>query len=148
MKTFILILIIAAFLQSSFIPINLVLILLISRSLSLIDQANLAAAFLGGILLGLLSAANLGFWALVFLMVVKLIELIKKLPFSVNILTIIPVSLLLILAVEYSQQLLLGQTLSLTKVIVETVLVLPTYFVFNLLERGAFTPELKLRRQS
>src|SRR5260221_1034153 len=148
MKTFILILIIYSFLQIFFIPINLVIILLISRSLSLIDQANLAAAFLGGILLGLLSAANLGFWALVFLMVVKLIELIKKLPFSVNILTIIPVSLLLILVVEYSQQLLLGQTLSFTKVIVETVLVLPTYFVFNLLERGTFTPELKLRRQS
>src|SRR3989442_339688 len=129
MKTFILILTIAAFIQSSFLPINLVLILLICRSLTTSDGANLVLAFFGGILLGVLSSTNLGFLSLIMIVVVKLIDLIKKLPISINVLTAIPISFVIILAVEYFEQIFMGQTLNFPKVMIETLLVIPVSII-------------------
>lgn len=129
MKIFIFLLIIAAFLQSSFIPINLVLILLITRSLANSEKENLYAGFLGGILIGLLQIQNIGFWSLLFLIIIKLLHLTKMLPFSKNILTIFLVSILAVVVVHLLESVYFQSQLEVAKIIWEIFLSLPTYFV-------------------
>ena len=146
---FIFLIILAAFLQSSFIPINLVLILLICRSLVISQKENLILAFLGGILVGVLESQNLGFWTLTFLVLVKLLSLSKKLPVSKNILTILTVSSVAILLVSYLEQLVFKQTVDLKTVLIEIVVTVPFYFlVLFWEERFVVKPDnrLKLRR--
>lgn len=51
MKTLLLLIALFAFLQSAFLPINLVLVLIIARSLIVDDRENLFLAFFGGLIL-------------------------------------------------------------------------------------------------
>jgi cell shape-determining protein MreD len=127
MKVFIFLLILAAFLQSSVMPVNLVLLLLIARSLVVSGKENLIAAFLGGVLIGFLQAENLGFWCLVLLLVVKLVSTSRKLPVSKNIFTVAFISTLAIVLVNFLHQLIFKQTLDQWVVISEIILSLPIY---------------------
>ena len=149
MKIFIFLLILAAFLQSSFIPINLVLILLIARSLAIPEKQNLYAAFLAGILLGLLQSQNLGFWTLSFVLLVKLLTLSKKLPFSRNLLTVLIVSGLALGLVSLGQSLYFHQAFELSKLIWEIVLSGPVYLMILFWEeRFVVKPETRLKLRS
>ncbi len=129
MKIFIFLLIMTALLQSSFIPTNLVLILLICRSLAMPEKENLYLAFLGGILVGLLQTQNIGFWALVFLLMVKVIHLTKKLPFSRNIFTVFGISALMIILVSILESFYFQTAIDQTKILVEILLILPIYLM-------------------
>src|SRR5256885_1337250 len=118
MKFFILLLIIASFLQASFIPVNLVLLLLISRAFIIEDKSNYYLAFFAGLFLGIVSIYNIGLWPLIFLLLVKVINLSKKLPLSKNILSLIILSLGLIGLVGYSQSVMYHQFFDIKKVLV------------------------------
>lgn len=146
MKTIIFLFIIAAFIQSSFLPLNLVLIMLICRSLVIEETVNYYLALGSGLLLGILSPLNLGFWPLLFIVIVKLVQLLRKLPVLANLFTVLPISFLILTAVLYLQQLFFGQSIDFKLVVIETLLVLPTFIFFRFWEeRFIIKPELKLR---
>lgn len=146
MRIFLLFLTLAAFLQSSFLGVNLVLLLIAARSLILKDQDNYLIAFISGIILGILLTQNLGFWALVFLLVVKLIQLIKELPFTSNIVTVLPIGFLVVLISSFLEQLFFKQSINFTKIIIETLVFLPIYILIKIWEeRFVVKPVFKLK---
>lgn len=146
MRLFIFLLLLSAFLQTSFLQINLCLILLISRSFAYEESENYYAALFGGLLLGFLSTANLGFWPIVFLLVVKLAHLIRRLPITANFLTVIPASLLIILVSSYVESLSYKTTINFVLIVLEAVLALPIYLLIRYWEeRFVVKPELKLK---
>lgn len=105
MKLFAFLLLIAALLQTSFVPLNLCLILLICRSYAIHSQDNYYLAFLAGIFLGILSPANLGFWPLLFLLSVLIIHILRLVPIIHNTLIIIPIALSVLLTVSFIESL-------------------------------------------
>lgn len=146
MKLFILLLIIAIFLQTSFVPINLVLILIISRAFVIEELANYYLAFFGGILLGILSVNNIGFWPLVLLIIVKILHLSKKLPLSKNIFTVAIMAFVLLSAVDFLQSFLFHQDFEIKKVFIENIIAIPVYYLMKIWEeRFIVKSEVKLK---
>lgn len=134
MKTFLLVLILLAFLQSAFLPLNLVLVALIARSLVVDDKSNLLLAFLGGLILSFLTQVNLGYWPLVFLLIVKIAGLLKKLPISFNLLMILLYGSLLVGLTALLSRFFIGENWGLLTYIIEAVLVFPSYFLVKFWE--------------
>ena len=64
--------ILSAFLQTSFVGANIVLLFLVCRSFIVESRMNYFLAFFSGLLISILAVQNLGFWALVFLIAVKI----------------------------------------------------------------------------
>lgn len=146
MRLFLLLLLLGSFAQTAFLPINLVLIFLITRSLVVEERSNYFGAFFIGVIMGVLTGQNLGIWPLIFLGVVKLINLLKKLPFSFNYKTLIPLAFLIYLTVSFLEKILFGQSINIIKVIFETGLTLPIYFFVKFWEeRFIVKPDIKLK---
>lgn len=146
MKLFLFLLIIASFLQSSFLPMNLVLILIICRSYVVDETSNYLNAFIAGTFLGFLTTQNIGFWALILTIVVKIIHLSRKLPVSSNNFTIIPVAFVMILIVSLVEKLVFNLPFNFLKILLESLLCLPTFILIRFWEeRFVIRPEIKLK---
>lgn len=128
MKFFI-ILLITALIQSAFAPFNLCLVLLICKIYNEENDSSLILATLTGILLGILTSVNIGFYALVFLIVSKLIQIFKASRISSNLLTGFLFAVLMVLLVNVLEQLYLHTSINPTKILVEGLLLVPVYLV-------------------
>lgn len=146
MKVYFLLLTLIALFQTSFLPVNLCLLVIIAKSFASYDKENYYLAFFTGIMLGILSPVNLGFWALVFLIVVYLTHLARKLPITANNLTILPVSFVIILTVTLLESIILKQKINIRIIFIDTMLMLPLFiFVKIWEERFVVKDELKLK---
>jgi len=146
MKLFIFILILACFLQGAFLPLNIALILLISRSLIAVERSNLYLAFIAGILLGLLTSLNIGFYALIFIVMVELTHLLRKSPLSANILTVVPLTFLFLLALSLLEQFIFGSAVQTSLLLIQAVLSLPIFLLVRFWEeRFIIAAPLKLK---
>lgn len=149
MKLFTLFLILAVFLQTTLIPINLTLILLFNRSLIVQEKTNFYLAFLAGVLLGIISTTNLGFYPILFLIYVKIASLIKRSPLSNNIFSLVLTGGLIFISSSFLEKIFLGANFSLLKILVEVVLSLPIYFLVRIWEeRFMVKPHIKLKIKS
>lgn len=146
MRLFIFALVLAAFLQTSFLQFPLCLAMLICRSFVVDEKQNYYLAFAAGLLLGILSTQNVGFWALTFLVVVKLVHTIRKLPFTANSITILPISFILCTAVNYLESFIFNSSFNIINPILATVFSLPILIAIKFWE-DRFTPrsEIKLK---
>lgn len=147
MKTLIAILIIAAFLQSTILPLDLVLIILICRALIKEDKENLYLAFAFGFCISLLGGHLLGFQSCFYLLTVYSTQLISKSRFAKNSYLFIPLSLILLTLNTAAVSLFANQTIRLfPKVVIETILCIPTFYLLRIWEER-FIPrkEIKLR---
>lgn len=141
MKTFILALIVLSFLQSTIIPFDLVLMTLICRSYIKTDRSNLFLAFAFGLLDGHLSLSNLGLRSMVYLLVVQATESLSKSRLSINPFLIIPLSFILLSINE-----LVIKGLIFPKVLVESLLSLPIFYLVRLWEeRFIVRKDIKLK---
>src|SRR3989338_8694347 len=122
MRLFLLILVLVSFLQAAFLPVNLCLIIILVRSFVVSDRGNYYLAIFTGILLGFLAGVNLGFWAVIFLLVVKITTMIRKLPIAANYWTILPYSFLIILLVSLLQRFLFSESINIYLVLIDTIL--------------------------
>lgn len=146
MKLIILLIILCAFLQTTFIPLNLVLLFIIARSFAITDNANFILSFIAGILVGLLSSQNIGIYPIIFLSVTQIIYWFKKLPFSTNILFIIPLFILICTSLAYIEQIIFNQSFNVFKIIPETLIgTLVFIFVKFWEDRFIVKPQLRLR---
>lgn len=146
MRFFIFLLILGAFIQSAFLPINICLILIVVRSFAVEEHQNYYLAFMTGIILAILSPVNIGFWTIILLFCVKFVHIIRTFPITSKGITIIPVALLLLGLTEYLQQLLFKVSFSITPVIIGGVLALPLYFIIRLWEeRFVVKREIRLK---
>lgn len=146
MKVFLLFMVLFAFLQSAVLTLNLVLVILIARSLVSDDDENLIVTFFGGLLLSFLTQTNLGYWPLVLILTVKLGQLLKRLPVSFN-----PIMIFIAGAVQISVVVLLNKFFINGKIeiyphIIEAISVLPAYFLIRMWEeRFVAKSGIKLR---
>lgn len=147
MKTLIAILIIASFLQNTILPVNLVLIVLICRSLVRVDKTNLYLAFGFGLLNSYLSVTVLGLESLLFLGIVQAVQMLSRSRFASSAFLIIPLCIFF-LSLNYL-------VLSLTthnsvvlfpRILWEGLISLPIYYLIKLWEeRFVVRKELKLK---
>ena len=144
MKTILLFPIFFAFLQSAFLPINLVLVVIIARSLITESRDNLFLAFFGGLILSFLTQVNLGYYPIVFILVVKLTGMLKKLPVSFNVLPIFLSGSLVVGLVTLANSYFISQNLAFTPHLIEAILVLPTYWLIKIWE-GRFVAKSHMK---
>ena len=109
MKVLVAILIFLSFIQVSILPINFVLLVLLSRAFLRVDKANLYLGFAFGLLLSYLNGMSMGIYSIAFLNLIALTHALSKAPISKNVLTLIPLTLFSILLLE-SLSFLFGTT--------------------------------------
>lgn len=134
MRFFIFLLILAAFLQTAIIPTNLCLMLLICRSFVVSEKENFYLGFAVGLFLGVLSSQNVGFWPVIFLVAVKLVSVIRRLPIASNILAIVPVSLVLLGLSQFFESFVFGQSFNTGGIFIGVILSLPAYVIIKFWE--------------
>ena len=147
MKTLIIILILCAFLQTTILPIDLVLPALIFRSYIVSDKSNLYLAFFFGLLVAHLSGTNLGVQSLIYLLIVELIRVISRIPALNTILTIIPITFLALTFNSVVLAIFNGSSIQLwPEILLESVAALPVYLLIRFWEeRFVVRPEIKLK---
>lgn len=146
MKTLIIILIIASFLQTTILPIDLVLLILICRAYIKSGSDNLYLAFAFGLLTSHLNLGSLGVGSLIYLLTVQVTKILSKTSLSNNPLLIIPVSLIVLFFSQIVNSYINHQTMELSKVIFTGFLSLPILFLVKLWEeRFIVRKEIKLK---
>lgn len=147
MKTLVVILIIASFLQTAILPINLVLIILICRSYIKISKASLYLAFGFGLLISHLSLVNLGFYSVVYLFATQITESLSKVRLAGNSLLILPISFVLLTVSHILTSIFLHQSLQIfPKVIIESIISLPILIMVRIWEeRFIVRGDIKLK---
>lgn len=146
MKILIIVLIIAAFLQTTILPIDLVLLILICRSYIKADRANLYLAFFFGILVSHLNLVNIGFQSLIYLGIVEVTEILSKIRLAGNPLLVVPLTFFFLVVNQLANSLLSHNTFELSKIIFACLLSLPILFLVRLWEeRFIVRKEIKLK---
>ena len=146
MKLFSFLILLAAFLQTSLIPLNLCLILLISRAYTNHSKQNYFLAFFAGIFLGFLAPYNIGFWPLTFLVAVFIVHVFRLLPISGRFLTIIPVAFIILTAVSLLESLAFHTPFLWLYPVISSLLTLPIFIVVHQWEdRFIIKPAVKLK---
>ena len=147
MKTLIVILIISAFLQSSILPVNLVLIILICRCFQKISKTNLYLAFSFGLLISHLNLTTLGLDSLIFVICVQLTQVLSKARLAGNSLLIVPIIFVLLILSQSIVSIFYHQSLNLfPKVLLEAVISLPIFYGLRLWEERFITrKDIKLK---
>lgn len=139
MKTLIVILIIASFLETTVLPVNLVLIILICRAYLKTDRVNLYLAFGFGLLIAHLNLSNLGAGALIYLLIVAIVQALSKLRLATNPLLIVPISFIIL---SFSQL----TDWNLLRIPISSFLALPTFYLLRFWEeRFIVQKEIKLK---
>lgn len=139
--------------QTSLLPtnvnLNLILLVLVSKSFISYELKNYYLALAGGLLLGYFQSVNLGFWALIFLAIVLLTHFLRRLPISANSLTVIPISIFIIVLAAFTESLYLDQSFNILQIVIQAILMLPIFGAVRLWEER-FVPkgEIKLKIKS
>lgn len=142
MKTIIIILIFLAFIQVSILPLNLGLMLILSRAFIRQDNFNFWLAFFFGLLLSHLEHLPLGPLSLLFVCLVEIVYFWSKTAFSKNTLTVLPTVALSLLLVE----ILAAISKIWPNILVEVALILPVYLLVRFWEeRFIVRKEFKLK---
>lgn len=146
MKTLIIFLIIISFLQSTILPINLSLIILICRSFIKLDKNNLYLAFFTGLLNSHLNVSTLGLESLIYLLAIQSTQIISKSNLANNPLLIVPISFVLLSFHEIFLSLKLGHSINFSQVFLGSLISLPIFYLERIWEeRFIFKHEIKLR---
>lgn len=147
MKTLIIILIILSFIQSTILPLNLVLIILICRAFIKIDKSNLYLAFGFGLFISYLNLWQLGVESFVYLIIIQVVHSITKSKFASNSLLIVPISLFFLAFDQTLISLFSKESLVIyPKVFIETVISLPTLYMIRIWEeRFIIHKQIKLK---
>lgn len=146
MKTLIIILIIVAFLQTTIVPIDLGLLILICRTYVRSGKSNLYLAFGFGLLVSHLNLISFGFQSLIYLIIVEATESLSKLRLARNPLLIVPISLVFLSLNQVVNSAINHQTLEFLKIIFAALLSLPILFLSRLWEeRFTVQKEIKLK---
>ncbi len=146
MKTLVIILIAAAFLQSTILPIELCLLILICRSYIKSGKENLYLAFAFGLLVAHLNTVSLGLQSMVYLSFVLMTEGLSKIRLAGNPLLIVPISLVFLFLNQIIFSMINHQSLEVSNIIFASLLSLPALYLIRLWEeRFVVRKEIKLK---
>jgi len=146
MKIFIFILILISFVQTAFLPVDLILLLLIARSYILGAKSDYILGFGFGLLLASQSGQSIGLLSLIYLILILLIHLMRKLPISNNWFILFGLAFIIIMSNEVIQLLTFKTSFNLSLIIISSLLMVPIYFgVLFWEERFIIRKDLKLK---
>lgn len=146
MKTLIIILILAAFLQTTILPIDLVLLILICRAYVRSEKENLYLAFVFGLLTSHLNLTSLGLHSLTYLIIIQAVQLLSKTNLAGNSLLIVPISLIGLSLNQIISSVVNNTALEFSGIIIVSVVSLPVFYLVRLWEeRFIVRKEIKLR---
>jgi hypothetical protein len=146
MKTVIAVLILIALLEISIIPLDLVLLILILRSYLNTSTDNLLLAFGFGLLISYLTNLPLGFYSIIYLILIELTLLFRKTPLASHFFVIVPLIFSLLSLQSLAVLVFFHQTINWWQLGIESVLSLPLYFVLKIWEeRFVVRNEVKLK---
>lgn len=138
----------AALIQTTLTGINLCLLIVLSAALLRRDAVPLYIGFIGGLWLGLLSSANIGFYPLLFLAVTQLARLFRLLPISTHALFIFPLVVVISMLSKFATGIFLGQTINWSNLPIQVVIFYLIYYFAAFFEDrffGRTDLRLKLR---
>ncbi|MBI4037233.1 hypothetical protein HY385_02320 [Candidatus Daviesbacteria bacterium] len=146
MIALLIVLTLVSFLQATFWPINLVLIILISRAFVTSDKITLWLSFGFGLLLALLSGYPLGSLSLIYLLIIVLVRLVRNTHLASHWLIILPLSWIMLLLDQFLQSLILGTGFRFLSSLLPLIFVLPIYLAVRFWEeRFIPRPAIKLK---
>ncbi len=146
MKTFIAVLIICSFIQSTILPVDLVLIILICRSYLRESGTNLFLAFGFGLLSDHLNLNLLGLTSFLYLILVQVTASLSKSRLAGNPLLIVPLTLFLLALYQIAISNFTHHSPQFPKIFLESLLSLPTFYLLRLWEeRFTVRKEIKLK---
>lgn len=147
MRILILVLIMSALLQTTILPLDLVLMILLLRSLIKSEKINLYLAFGFGLLISHLSVSPLGLYSIFYLIFAEICQLMAKSTLSANVLVVVPVTVLMLVLNNVLISFILGQTIEIwPKILYLFLLSIPTYIILRFWEeRFIIKPEIRLR---
>lgn len=146
MKTLIIILIIAAFLQTTILGVDLVLLILICRAYLKSEKSNLYLSFAFGFLVSHLNLTGLGFQSLIYLAITASTESLSKLRLTSNPLWIVPISLMFLSLNQVVNSAVSHSTLEFSRIIFASAFSLPILYLTRFWEeRFIVQKEIKLR---
>ncbi|TSC64050.1 MAG: Uncharacterized protein G01um101493_256 [Microgenomates group bacterium Gr01-1014_93] len=146
MKTLILLIFLAGFLQTTILPLDLVLLILLLRSYIKPSSQNLILAFGFGLLISLLSNINLGIYSLIYLSLVELTNLYTRLPVHKNLLFAGIALSFLIFMEKLILMLVTGSKFFVWPLVFEILSLIPLYFLLLFWEeRFVIKHEIKLK---
>lgn len=135
MKTLLVILIFAGFMQSTIIPFDLVLIILICRSYIRSDKNNLYLAFAFGLFSSQLNLTAFGIQSMIYLFIVAITESLSRSRLAGNPFIIIPLSFVLISFNQVVLSAIIGQSIKIFPAnLIESLLSLPILYLVRLWE--------------
>jgi hypothetical protein len=127
MRLLIITLLIISFIQSSITTVDIVVVLLVAKAFRNPELTDYWLAFGFGMLISFLAGQILGLMSIYYLIVVFLSHIVARSRLSNNWLIIIPVAFGFFLVKEYADYLVSADSLSWRNVIVQLLLVIPTY---------------------
>lgn len=146
MKTLIIILITAAFLQSTILPIDLVLIILICRAYIRSEKQNLYLGFAFGLVAAHLNLTTLGLQSFIYLVCIQLTQILSRLRLAGNPLLVVPVSLVFLTINQLVGVYTSAGSFDFAHIILATFLSLPILYLVRLWEeRFVVRKEIKLK---
>lgn len=147
MRPLILILVIAAFLQTTILPIDLVLMILVLRTYIVREKEDLYLAFGMGLLISHLNNMPLGAQSIIYLVLVVLSQIVSRLPISASIFTVIPLVLFTSSINIVIGALISGSSIQIfPQLIINAIVAIPLYILIRFWEeRFVVKPEIKLK---
>lgn len=135
MKTLVLVLIIAAFLQTTILPLDLVLIILICRAYIKTSKENLYLAFFFGLLISHLTLTLIGVKSVLYLILIQITQMLSKSKLAGNSVSLIPLVFILLSVNQITNIFLLQQTIQIfPRVLIESIISLPILYLVRLWE--------------
>lgn len=134
MKILIIILVVASFLQTTILPIDLVLLILICRAYVKSEKANLYVGFIFGLLVSHLNLIPLGLQSLAYIAAVAVTESLSRLRLAGNPLLIIPISFIFLSINQIINSSLNYNLLDLSKLIFASISSLPIIYLIRFWE--------------
>lgn len=146
MKTLVILLILAAFLQTTILPIDLVLLILICRTYIKAEKSNLYLGFGFGLLISHLNLSGFGLQSLLYLIFIQGTESLSKIRLAGNPLLIIPISFVFLFLNQVINFLINNSTIEFVSIIVASLLALPILYAVRIWEeRFIVRKEIKLK---
>ena len=146
MKLLIIILVLLSFIQTTILPLDLVLVILLLRSYIKPERTNLTLAFFLGILIAQLMSQPPGLYCTLYLILVELTSILASLPLRKNLIFAGASLIVFLLLEKIVLAKFTGATPYFWSVVFEMVFALLSYFVLKLWEeRFVVRSEIKLR---
>ena len=132
--------------QTTILPIDLVLLILICRAYVISEKENLYLAFAFGLLTSHLNLTGLGLYSLIYLITVQIVQLLSKSNLAGNPLLIMPISLSLITLSRTAESIVSHTAFNFSGVIIASILSLPIFYLIRIWEeRFVIRKEIKLK---